>query len=83
MRSYVGMVCLGQWGVVVLLVSDKRPLTYDGIRPILIFNVTNNVEQPIFDRSQDCSALRFIGPYLQRSKQHRAGSRHIKDVIIT
>ena len=44
-------------------------------------NVANYVEQNQFDRSQVCSALRFVGPYCQRSKQRGEGSRQIKDVI--
>ena len=56
---------------------------WTGVSPVLTVNVANYVEQNQFDRSQVCSALRFVGPYRQRSEQRRAGSRHIKEVIIT
>ena len=33
--------------------------------------------------STDYSALCFVGPHVQRSEERRAGSRPVKDVIIT
>ena len=47
-----------------------------------MINAADYVEQPFFVSSQTRSALRFVGPYDQRSEQRRAGSHHIKDVIM-
>ena len=52
------------------------------LSPVLTVNAADYVEQRQFDRFRVCSALRFVGPYGQRSEQRRAGSRQIKDVIL-
>ena len=59
------------------IVEDNTEVRGEGgrgevpLRPILIFDEANNIEQPLFDRSQACSALRFVGPYRKHSEQHR------------
>ena len=65
---------MGCWSLDRLILSEVK-------KPILIFNVANNVEQLIVYCSQAYFALRFVTQNCHCSEQRRADSRHIEDVI--